>query len=68
MRFDGTIFQNEPSSKFSHAEASALGSYRKSPFITGDDQSENGLKTEIFDYVGKEWHEEADYPFSNGDR
>ena len=46
----------------------ALGSYKNSPFVTGQDSSTNGLKTEIFDLEAKEWVQFADYPFSNGNR
>ena len=48
----------------------SLGSYRQSPFITGNDQywTETGLKTEILDYDAGKWKEAADYPFSSGDR
>ena len=48
----------------------SLGSYRQSPFITGNDHywTETGLKTEILDYDAGKWKEAADYPFSSGDR
>ena len=46
----------------------ALGSYRNSPFTTGQDSSWNGLKTEILDYEAGEWKPAADYPsdFTSG--
>ena len=47
---------------------SALGSYRNSPFVTGNYDPTNGLKTEILDYNAEQWNEAKDYPFSNGDR
>ena len=46
----------------------ALGSYRNSPFVTGQDSSTNGLKTEILNYGAQNWQQVADYPFSNRDR
>ena len=44
----------------------ALGSYRNSPFVTGQDSSTNGLKTEILNYGSGVWEQADDYPFSNG--
>ena len=46
----------------------SLGSYRKSPFVTGNSNSSLGLKTEILDYDAGQWNDADDYPFSNGDR
>ena len=66
--FDGTSFEIEASSKFSHSNVLALGSYRDSPFVTGQYSSSDGLKTEILDYASGQWNEAADYPFSYGDR
>ena len=66
--FDGTNFIAEPSSKFPHFYVLALGSYRNSPFVTGHYSNDNGLKTEILDYEAAKWHQEADYPFSYGNR
>ena len=67
--FDGTNFKYEASSQFPHHNVLALGSYRNSPFVTGDFNGlPNGLKTEILDYEAGEWKQAADYPFSNGDR
>ena len=67
--FDGTNFKSEASSEFSHYYVLALGSYRNSPFVTGDHNgSPNGLRTEILDYEAGQWRQAADYPFSNGDR
>ena len=51
-----------------HAYILALGSYRNSPFVTGQASKTNGLKTEIFDMEANEWVQLDDYPFSNGDR
>ena len=71
FRFDGVNFKTEPSSKFPHFFVFSLGSYRQSPFVTGNDYfwtEGTGLKTEILDYDGGEWTEAADYPFSNTDR
>ena len=46
-----------------------MGNYQNSPFVTGDDSSSNGLKTEILDYEAEEWQQAADYPFAgSGDR
>ena len=49
----------------------ALGSYRNSPFVTGNspflDVFIYGLKTEILDYEAGQWKQSADYPFSNGE-
>ena len=66
--FNGETFKTEASSKFPHAQFSALGSYRNSPFVTGQDSSANGLKTEILNYGLGEWVQARDYPFSHGDR
>ena len=67
--FDGDIFKTEPSSKFPHSYVWALGSYRNSPFVTGESlTSINGLKTEILNYGLRHWEQTSDYPFSNGDR
>ena len=70
LRFNGTSFKNEPSSKYSHKRVYALGSYRNSPFVTGSYYSTNGanLKTEILDYKAGKWIQVKDYPFSNSDR
>ena len=71
FRFDGVSFKTEPSSKFPHFFVFSLGSYRQSPFVTGNDYywtEGTGLKTEILDYDGREWMPAADYPFSNSDR
>ena len=46
----------------------ALGSYRNSPFVTGQNSATNGLKTEILNYSLGEWVQVDDYPFSNGNR
>ena len=46
----------------------ALGSYRNSPFVTGQNSLTNGLKTEILNYGSEEWEPAGDYPFSNRDR
>ena len=68
--FDGTNFLTEASSQFRHWDVWALGSYRNSPFVTGDDSSSSdGLKTEILDYEAGEWQQAADYPFAgNGNQ
>jgi len=66
--FNGETFKTEPSSKFSHQYVRALGSYRKSPFVTGHYSKTNGLKTEILHYEAGYWYQVDDYPFSNGDR
>ena len=66
--FDGTNFKTEASSQFPHLNVFALGSYRKSPFVTGQNSSTNGLKTEILDYQAGEWKQSTDYPFSNGNQ
>ena len=60
----------EASSKFPHYYVLALGSYRNSPFVTGDNSgfNNNGLKTEILDLKAKEWVQLADYPFSNSNK
>ena len=63
--FDGETFKSEASSKFPHAYAMALGSYRKSPFVTG---ASSGFKTEILNLESGEWEQAGDYPFSNGNR
>ena len=68
FRFDGKTFKTEPSSKFSHVAVYALGSYRKSPFVTGHHSSTNGLKTEILNFEAGYWYQADDYPFSNGNR
>ena len=66
--FDGTNFITEASSQFPHREVWALGNYRNSPFVTGENSS-TGLKTEILDYEAGEWNQEEDYPFAgNGTR
>ena len=67
-RFDGTTVKTEPSSQFSHQFVGALGSYRKSAFVTGTYHPINGLKTEILDYRAKQWNQVDDFPTSNGDR
>ena len=65
--FDGTNFKSEASSQFPHYRVLALGSYRNSPFVTGDhNASPSGVKTEILDYEAGEWQQAADYPVSNG--
>ena len=46
----------------------ALGSYRNSPFVTGQDSATNGLKTEILNLGSGEWEQAGDYPFSYGNR
>ena len=66
LSFDGVTFEVEASSKYRHV-GSTLGSYRNSPFLTGDN-SANGLKTEILDIEAGEWERVADYPISDGDR
>ena len=66
--FNGETFKTEASSKFPHKYVFALGSYQNSPFVTGQDSSTNGLKTEILNYGSEEWVQAGDYPFSNGDR
>ena len=66
LRFDGVTFEVKASSKYRHG-GSTLGSYRNSPFLTGD-YSANGLKTEILDIVAREWERVADYLISDGDR
>ena len=66
--FNGATFKTEPSSNFPHYYAMALGSYRNSPFVTGQDSSTNGLKTEILNYEEQNWQQVADYPFSNSNR
>ena len=53
---------------FPHYDVMSLGSYRDSPFVTGQYSSTNGLKTEILDYDHEKWEQLADYPFSNGNR
>ena len=68
LSFNGESFKTEPSSKFPHYDVLALGSYKNSPFVTGQESSTNGLKTEIFDFEAKEWSQLADYPFSNSNR
>ena len=64
--FDGTNFKTEPSSQYPHWDVRALGNYRNSPFVTGDDGSGDsyGLKTEILDYEAGEWNQAEDYPFA----
>jgi len=69
-RFDGDYenFKTEPSSIFEHERVNALGSYRKSPFVTGSYlSSTDGLKTEILDRAAGQWNQVADYPFTNGE-
>ena len=69
-RFNGDYenFKTEPSSNFSHRDVNALGSYRKSPFVTGSYwSSTDGLKTEILDRAAGQWYQVADYPFTNGE-
>ena len=68
FRFDGINFKKEASSLFPHLNVWALGFYKNSPFVTGQDSSINGLKTEILDYAAGEWVGASDFPFSNGDR
>ena len=64
--FDGTNFITEASSQYPHFDVWALGNYRNSPFVTGDDGSGDGygLKTEILDYDAGEWNQAEDYPFA----
>ena len=76
FRFDGTSFKTEASSTFPHHYVTSLGSYRKSPFVTGHEawsdgypdstNSTNSVKTEILDYSLGRWEQVADYPFSDG--
>ena len=66
--FDGTNFKSEASSQFPHFYVLVLGSYRNSPFVTGQNSAINGIKTEILDYEAGEWKQSADYPFTNGNR
>ena len=69
-RFNGDFenFKSEPSSNFPHYRVNALGSYRKSPFVTGSYRSSiDGLKTEILDRTAGQWNQVADYPFTNGE-
>ena len=68
LRFDGINFKTEASSLFPHLNVWSLGSYQNSPFVTGQDSSVNGLKTEILDYSAGKWVGAPDFPFSNGDR
>ena len=44
-----------------------LGSYRNSPFVTGNNGGSDNvaLKTENFVEMEDKWEELADYPFSN---
>ena len=65
--FNGS-FKFEPSTQFPHGDVHALGFYRNSPFVTGNDFFEHGLKTEILDYDAQQWNKAPDYPFSDGDR
>ena len=67
LRFDGVNFKKEVSSLFPHLNVWALGSYKNSPFVTGQDSSVNGLKTEILAYAAGKWVDAPDFPFSNGD-
>ena len=66
LSFNGETFKTEASSKFPHYDVCALGSYRNSPFVTGQNSRTNGLKTEILNYELAEWEQAGDYPFSNG--
>ena len=59
------MFKTEASSKFPHYNVLALGSYKDSPFVTGQDWWANGLKTEILNYKSRVWEQAGDYPFSN---
>ena len=68
LRFDGVNFTREESSIYPHNEVRSLGNYRNSPFVTGQSNAINGLKTEILNYETNTWVEVDDYPFSNGDR
>ena len=45
-----------------------MGFYKNSPFVTGQDSSLNGLKTEILNSSAGKWVGVTDFPFSNGDR
>ena len=48
-----------------HLYANVLGVYKGEPFVTGSYNPEN-KKTEILDYVAKQWNVVADYPFNSG--
>jgi len=54
----------EPSSNLPHYYVNALGSYRDSPFVTGQYSGNDGLYTEILDYGAQKWEQVADYPFA----
>ena len=66
--FNGETFKTEASTKYPHEYVLALGSYRNSPFVTGQMSSTNGLKTELLNHGAGEWEEKPDYPFSSGER
>jgi len=67
--FNGETFKREASSKYQHGYVYALGNYRNSPFVTGNNYyHEDLLKTEILNYGKGEWEEGLEYPFSPGDR
>ena len=66
LRFDGRIFKTEPSSNHPHQYVNVLGIYKEQPFVTGSNTLNK--KTEILDYISKQWNVVADYPFSSGDR
>ena len=68
FRYNGGNIVTEPSSRFNHTRVGALGSYRGSPFVTGSNNTADGLKTEILNKQFLEWVQEADYPFSDSDR
>ena len=62
--FNGETLKTEASSKFPHNHFSALGSYRNSPFVTGQYSSTQALYTEILDYAAQKWEQVANYPFA----
>ena len=62
--FNGVTFKMEPSSNLPHYNVKALGSYRDSPFVTGQYSSTEALYTEILDYEAQTWEQVANYPFA----
>jgi len=67
--FNGSTFEEAPSSIYAHAETHALGNYRGSPFVTGCMYENIGCPignaaTEIFNIDSMSWFETTPYPFT----
>ena len=64
LRFNGTIFQNQPHSLYNHKSVDHLGSFQLAPFTLGGTYPSSNRKTEMFNFTSNQWNELADFPFA----